>query len=390
MSDPSLGGRSWGQEGARRAPFVPSSTYSGIRATGWFSSYTIADTWYPTWGADDLLYTPWTDGDVHGVTSLSYGDSPTVGYATIRGDNPLDLAIENVGLIPVDREAYQGRYPSGSLMVDGTWYYGSYTVADGGRGLNYDVLGPLVGFHTSSDAGASWTPPPQTPAASLFGESGWEGGPVRMGAPHFVDFGRNMEHSPDGFAYLVGHGSLDSREQLSWISGDALFLARCKPTLETMNDATAWEFFAGRGADGVARWEPGVSAARPIASWPGHMGCATMTYVPATGKYILCVTDGWPTIRTMDSYLLEADDVTGPWRMLAHLPEFGPQAYFLNFPSKFISEDGGRAWLCYSANFTSSAALPLHADPTGSRYAMCLLEVEFLKTEEDPDFGRNR
>ena len=27
---------------------------------------------------------------------------------------------------------------------------------------------------------------------------------VKLGAPHFVDFGRNSEHSPDGRAYLVG------------------------------------------------------------------------------------------------------------------------------------------------------------------------------------------
>jgi hypothetical protein len=120
------------------------------------------------------------------------------------------------------------------------------------------------------------------------------------------------------------------------------------------------------------------------------MGCATITYSPATGTYLMCVTDGWPTIRAMDSYLLEADDVTGPWKMLAHLPDFGPQAYFLNFPSKFISEDGSRAWLCYSANFTSTAALPLQGNPEGSRYAMCLLELEFVPTREDPDFGRNR
>ena len=27
---------------------------------------------------------------------------------------------------------------------------------------------------------------------------------VKFGAPHFVDFGQELEHSPDGKAYLVG------------------------------------------------------------------------------------------------------------------------------------------------------------------------------------------
>ena len=32
-------------------------------------------------------------------------------------------------------------------------------------------------------------------------------GPVKMGASHFVDFGRHVEHSPDGKAYLLGMGA---------------------------------------------------------------------------------------------------------------------------------------------------------------------------------------
>ena len=33
------------------------------------------------------------------------------------------------------------------------------------------------------------------------------------------------------------------------------------------------------------------------------------------------------------------------------MKDFGEQAYFVNFPSKFISSDGRTLWLCYSANF---------------------------------------
>jgi hypothetical protein len=48
-----------------------------------------------------------------------------------------------------------------------------------------------------------------------------------MGTPHFVDFGQNMKHSPDGKAYLVGHGALDDDPSPrvagnSWIAGDAI------------------------------------------------------------------------------------------------------------------------------------------------------------------------
>jgi hypothetical protein len=37
-----------------------------------------------------------------------------------------------------------------------------------------------------------------------------------MGSPYFVDFGKNMEHSPDGKAYLGGHGAAE----YEWTSGD--------------------------------------------------------------------------------------------------------------------------------------------------------------------------
>lgn len=367
----------WNQNAPRDAPFAASLTHRGIKATGRIATYTIADTWYPSWGEDDNLYSPFTDGEVHGIRSWSAGEDATTGHAVISGANPLYLDIHHVGVASASPGPYGGRYPSACLNLDGVWYYGTYCLADRGRGLNWDLLGPFVGFRTSTDMGETWSETPHTPESSLFGESGLAETPIRMGAPHFVDFGKNMAESPDGYGYLVGHGSRSSDAQLSWISGDEVFLARVVPSVETINDPAAWEFFAGR-VDGTDRWASSVTEAEPIASWPRHMGCVTVTYIPAARKYVMCVTDGWPTIKEMDSYLLEADSLTGPWRMVAYMENFGKQAYFLNLPSKFISSDGTRGWLCYSANFTSDIIHPvIEVDPAGSQYAMCLMEVEF-------------
>ncbi len=59
---------------------------------------------------------------------------------------------------------------------------------------------------------------------------------------------------------------------------------------------------------------------------------------------------------------------------------FREQGYFLNVPSKFLSPDGQRAWLCYSVNFTNltSHGTDWRETPPGSRYAMTLQEVEIL------------
>lgn len=97
----------------------------------------------------------------------------------------------------------------------------------------------------------------------------------------------------------------------------------------------------------------------------------------------MCVTDGWPTVAKMNSYILEADTLTGPWRMVSYMEDFGEQAYFLNFPNKFISDDGRTLWLADSANFTTNNGkklngIDLKINPPGGRYGLSLHELHLL------------
>ena len=204
-----------------RPPIAPSSlrqTLKGLRFTGRHAEYVNADTWYPSWAADGNLYSPWTDGNVNGLNSDSGGKKATTGYATIVGDDPLKLQVVDQGVYKSDPSPYAGRYPCGSLVYNGVWYYGTYCLHPAGvfehAGVKYNWpwLGPFVGFRYSTDFGKTWTQTPCTPAKPLFGESGLHGEPVKIGSPHFVDFGKNMEHSPDGKAYLVAHGAVGRRQ----------------------------------------------------------------------------------------------------------------------------------------------------------------------------------
>jgi len=62
--------------------------------------------------------------------------------------------------------------------------------------------------------------------------------------------------------------------------------------------------------------------------------------------------------------------------MVQYLKDFGPQAYFVNIPSKFISEDGKTAWLCFSANFSYTRGLQASpGNPQGSAYTLSLHEI---------------
>jgi hypothetical protein len=84
------------------------------------------------------------------------------------------------------------------------------------------------------------------------------------------------------------------------------------------------------------------------------MGCANITYDAPLKKYLMCVTDGRITVSYFNTYILESDRVTGPWKLVSYFADFGEQGYFVNIPSKFISADGRTLWLCYSANFSPS------------------------------------
>ena len=379
----------WPNEAPANGPFPQSESLTGVVFTGRHAEYTGADTWYPSWAADGNLYSPWTDGNVNGLTSFSGGENASTGHATILGDDPLKLTVIHQGVFKSNPRPYDGRYPCGSLVHDGIWYYGTYclnpsgSIAHEGKTFNWPWLGPFVGFRTSRDYGKTWTETPCSPAKPLFGEHALNGEPLKIGAPHFVDFGKGMQHSPDGMAYLVAQGASDGHNRRfaynSWITADQAYLIRVKPGIDQMNDASKYEFFAGNAADGTARWTHDFTQIKPIAEWRDHMGCVTMTYNAPLKKFLMCVTDGTTTVARFNTYILESDRITGPWKRVSYFKHFGEQAYFVNFPSKFISEDGRSLWLCYSGNFSDGwDGIRFKSIPTGSRYAMCLQEVRLV------------
>jgi hypothetical protein len=379
--------RIWNDPPRYDCPFKQSDTLSAIGFTGKVWSGGKADTFYPSWGKDGNLYSCFTDGSVDGVrvSSRAKKDGRSrVAYLTIKGDDPTGLKFTDHDIMTHKSAPYRGRYPSACLVHENNWFIGTYSLDDL-PGSNYGTLGPFVGFHVSKDLGKTWSNCPHTPEKPLFGESGKNGGSVIIGAPHFVDFGRNMEHSPDGKAYLVAHGSLLPDKQPrhannSWITGDQTYLCRVDPQPDKINDASAYEFFAGKDAKGNDTWTNDFSSIKPIAAWNNNMGCATITYNPPLKKYFMCVTDGQTTWSRYNTYIMESESMTGPWRMVSYMKDFGEMAYFVNIPSKFISKDGMTMWLCYSTNWINiwqgREVYPI--DPVGGSYSMTMTEVKLV------------
>jgi len=390
----------WPSKPPAGCPFQPSKDIVGIYFTGRHNEYTHADTWYPSWAADGNMYSPWTDGNVNGMGCSSAGPGARTGQAKIVGDDPLTLEIVNLGTETAAPAPYGGRYPCVSLVYNGIWYYGTYCLMNEGGSIaadfkvgdhvyNWGVLGPFVGFRVSKDYGRHWTDTTHTPEKPLFNEPAKFGGKVKIGAPHFVDLGKNMEHSPDGKAYLVGMGAVDPDPKprlanLSWITGDEVYLARVTPSAENINDMSKYEFLGGQDKDGKPIWTNDISRIKPLVDWNNTCGCVTMTYNAPLRKYILCVTDGWPTRGTMNTWIAESDQITGPWKLVVFMEKLGAQAYFVNIPSKFISGDGRTAWLCYANNFTGNQKI----NPAGGRYGMCLQEINLFTPEQYDEYSK--
>lgn len=388
----------WPSDPPKDCPFELSDHLTGIRFLGVKSGYRYGDTWYPTWASNDTLYSPWTDGKtkrLDGYTdwSQSWVDPVhiTTGQGVIAGDDPLNMKAYSIGLDKSSPAApYAGRYPCGSLVHNGVWYYGTYCLDPtgytryGNDTVNWPWLGPFVGFRTSEDFGHTWQACPHDPENPIFGETGINGYPVKIGAPHFVDFGKNMEHSPDGKAYLVAHGAdiNDTKWRFwnaSWITGDQIYLFRVTPSIENINDPSKYEFYGGKDRNGNPVWTNNFDHIKPLLEWNNNMGCVTVTYNAPLKKYIMCVTDGGNTYSKMNTYLLESEQLAGEWKLITYLKHFGEQGYFVNIPSKFISSDGKTAWLLYSGNFWSNMnGANVGVNPPGGHYGMTFQKVQFL------------
>ena len=223
---------------------------------------------------------------------------------------------------------------------------------------------------------------PTPPCCTDFPGNRQNGGKVKIGAPHFVDFGKALHHSPDGKAYMVGHGATRHDSEVAWIRGDQAHLIRCTPSPNALNDPAAWEFFGGHDANGAPFWTHDFAQIKPLIEWEGRIGHATITYIAPLKKYLLCVTDAGNTISTFNTFILESDQLTGPFKLVTFMQDFGVQAYFVNLPSKFISGDGRTLWMCYSANFSNQGGLIYGTNwqpyPDGSKYAMCLQEIKLI------------
>ena len=104
-------------------PFPASKEIKGITLLGVKSGFHFGDTWYPTW-ADGGAWR--LDGLYDSSQSGGEAGAERTGHAVIEGDDPLNLKVYSLGISFASPNPYHGRYPCGSLIYEGVWYYGTY------------------------------------------------------------------------------------------------------------------------------------------------------------------------------------------------------------------------------------------------------------------------
>jgi len=139
------------------------------------------------------------------------------------------------------------------------------------------VLGPFVGFRYSTDYGKSWHETSHTPAHPLFSEriilrakSKWV---LRMLSTLAVrcSIRRTARLISSRMARQIR--TQPRNADLSWITGDEIYLARVKPSPHNIDTAAKYEFFAGYNRRGEAIWTHNFASIKPCLSGQSYGFC---------------------------------------------------------------------------------------------------------------------
>lgn len=387
------------------SPFPQSSDFTGIQFTGRHALYTYSDTWYPSWGGPNGdMYSTFQDGtvdDAQGNPVFVWGDDHTgntgngpgiasTGVAKITGNDPMNLGIAAVNVVRNSYAStsgdYTGRYPSGNLMADNVWYVGTYGAIWKTSPFR---LGPFAGFSYSTDFGATWTPSPfslDLDGAMFPEDQQTFAGPLKLAVPAIVDFGQNMEYAPRNaqgqkMAYMICAGEVQIEPTQYNLDQYYMIRVPLDPEHpESINDPSRYEFLSGYDASGNATWSYDFNEIQPVATWNARCSSPSIVYDAPLNKYFMYAMDGKLDISTKDTYILESDNIAGPYKMVGYLPNLGEQAYYTNVPSKFISSDGLTGWMVYASDFTRNQI----ENPPGSGYHFNLFEFKLLSPDATP------
>lgn len=343
-------------------------------------SEAFAGTFMTTWAADDTQFIVFSDG-------VDIAEPPTRAYHSliykVVGD-PLNFRFEAVPAYPdmplrfyqeADHASFWGK---SCLAVDGCVYHAlstsnkGYLLPDGSFAPDFFEDGVKLIY--SPDNGVTWhNQDGSTPVVLekwearsrdnmlFFGEGPPEGA---FSALSFLQMGKDYSANRDGYVYAyASNGGAD---------GSANQLVLCRVPKAQIRDRRAYEFFAGSGPRGDARWTRDIAGRAPVHTFPtgwvsGKMLGAVpsgwwsnVVYNEALGLYMMVATGtgcepggGW---FTKPNYL-GVWVASAPWGTFEQIHEErawtpanepNARAYAPQIPPKWIAADGSSFWMVWS------------------------------------------
>lgn len=328
------------------------------------------DNWHMSWADDDRQYTSLCDGkawpDVDGYTGREYNTR----VFAIEGDPHDTRFVHLPGFPDLHIEAHPNinrYYGFGILALDGHIYNYLSTPnypfeMDDARFVGAKLI-------HSPDNGATWQNQGGGPVQwepwedrhrdnmIFFEEEGDTFALITV-----LQMGKNYEHNRDGFVYLYApNGSVEG-------TMNQLGLARVPK--DRILQRTAYEFFAGRNADGTGQWSADIGLREPVHVFPSgwinveyhpYAWHPSVVYNAPLDLYMMlnwgmgCEPDGVMWFGK-PSYLglWIAQRPEGPWTQVHEETAWTPagdaaaHAYQPQIAPKWMAADGRSFWLVWT------------------------------------------
>lgn len=351
-------------------PNAPTSTFFSTVRVDWAATVfteSNGDLWPCAWADDDAIYTANGDGTGFEPNGL-FAD---IVMNRVDGDPESGLTGERLSAAAMISDVWGptnafNRKPTGIIAVDGNGdgkdeLY--LAVQDLRHGPGAFDEAPNASISMSTDYGKTWTKSREP----MFTNH-------RFTTIMFLDFGQSNAHASvlgdDGADYVYAYGiDFNWRDSFSDQVENPTNLYLARVPIDSIQDRTRWEFFAGLEGD-IPTWDAEIENRQPVLTdtrrvYQDFRGTdiSDMTVISQGGvvynaplqRYIYT---SW-TEYTWEFY--EAPAPWGPWRLFLHkdfgcYPWFGASesascdgpkngGYGTVVPSKWISEDGRRMWV---------------------------------------------
>ena len=313
------------------APYPDSEVIEGFELD-WSSHYRAADgsgDWGITWADDDHQYTAWGNGGGFGGSNVD--GRVMLGFARIEGDVDNQKAYNVWGGANAENPAEFGGKAYSLLSIDGTLYTWRCGDADGATSLDFQEL------YRSTNYSATWRS-----TGVKFTQDSFEGDDAGFYCPVFLQYGKDYEGARDDYVYIYAPEIQQTESLYPQVPGEIALMRAPKTRI---NVRSAYEFYAGTGADGNPVWSFSSADRAPVFEDPEngitqHIGAV---YSPGLDRYILTTEHSIHAEGNIGIY--DAPTPWGPWSTVHFSDSFGrfktiDNGFMWVFPSKWLDPNG--------------------------------------------------